>query len=152
MDRKECYRLTHPLSKISGYATVGKRERGSSWIFVPEPASSWWRQCSCKERGNCCRSIQLIAPVRRRSVKSLMMRQTTVIRSIQTDQPDVAADVWQHHVRLSVCLCLSVRLSVCWQRSLSLQASCWDQNLDPGLHGSVSVSVLDRTFRLGLKP
>jgi len=22
MDRKECYRLTHPLSKISGYATV----------------------------------------------------------------------------------------------------------------------------------
>ena len=22
MDRKECYRLTHPMSKISGYATV----------------------------------------------------------------------------------------------------------------------------------
>ena len=22
MDRKECYRLTHPLSKISGYATA----------------------------------------------------------------------------------------------------------------------------------
>ena len=24
MDRKECYRLTHPLSKISGYATAWK--------------------------------------------------------------------------------------------------------------------------------
>ena len=29
MDRKECYRLTHPLSKISGY-TTGKEYRGRS--------------------------------------------------------------------------------------------------------------------------
>ena len=38
MDRKECYRLTHPLSKISGYAT------GSSEFLCAVDATDNWRR------------------------------------------------------------------------------------------------------------
>jgi len=33
MDRKKCYRLTHPLSKISGYATgIKHKETDQTWL------------------------------------------------------------------------------------------------------------------------
>jgi len=46
MDRKECYRLTHPLSKISGYATAqglwfSDADQISSVQFVRCKYSHW---------------------------------------------------------------------------------------------------------------
>jgi len=48
MDRKECYRLTHPLSKISGYATAERR----CFSVVGDVDSRRVRDASARQHSN----------------------------------------------------------------------------------------------------